>query len=177
MNTSNRPRLVSQLTLCYVLVISVLAAGCDEPIGEYVAASSISKGGFTRTTLSPIKNGQNIQLWGFVDYGNLYGDEGAKAVLGDLWGGEGPSPETWRFNLKAHQQDPVGYSFAVVVPNDRARNAILKVFAANAKTQKPTKVFLKGRIFTFNAPTNIAEPTGLYLELESSDDILITKPK
>jgi hypothetical protein len=34
-----------------------------------------------------------------------------------------------------------------------------------------------GRVFTFDAPTNVTPLTGLYLELESSDDILLEVPE
>ena len=97
-------------------------------------------------------------------------------MLGDLWRGDGPAPAYWRFNLKARADDAAGHSFAVRVPNDGQQDNILKVFVANARSEQPTRVFLKGRLFTFDAPTNLDFKTGLYLDLESSADILFSNP-
>ena len=67
-----------------LVLVSVLLAGCSEQRGDYVAASSLSKDGFARNGAEARKlHGQEVKLWGFVDHGNLYGDEGAKA---DSWG-------------------------------------------------------------------------------------------
>jgi hypothetical protein len=157
--------------LVAVTITAALVAGCDDRIGDYIAAASISEQGFVRPASMPVDDGRPIQLWGYVDYGNLFGGKGAEMVLGDLWSGEGPSPSTWRFNLKAREDDPAGHSFAVIVPNDEGRDTVLQVFSENARTEKPTRVFLKGTIHTFDAPSNLARQTGLYVELASSRDI------
>ena len=160
-----------------MLVVTVLLAGCSDQKGGYVAASSLSKDGFARNGAEARKlHGQEVKLWGFVDHGNLYGDEGAKQILGDRWSGDGPNATTWRFNLKARADDEVGHSFAVNVPNDPGRDDLLKVFLADASAGKPTKVFLKGKLFTFDAPTNAAPLTGLSMDLQSSRDILFELP-
>lgn len=114
--------------------------------------------------------GQEIKVWGFVDHSNLYGDEGAKKILENWWSGAGPSATTWRFNLMAKEQDE-GRSFSVQVPNDQGRDELLRVFLADAKAQKPTRVFVKGKIFSFEAPTNGITLTGLYMVVQSSQDI------
>ena len=164
------------LGLIWVLV-SVLLAGCSEQRGGYVAASLTSKDGFARNGAGACKlHGQEVKLWGFVDHGNLYGDESAKQILGDRWSGDGPNATTWRFNLKAKADDEVGHSFAVNVPNDPGRDDLLKAFLADASAGKPTRVFLKGKLFTFDAPTNAALLTGLSLDLQSSRDILFELP-
>jgi hypothetical protein len=160
------------------LVVTVFLAGCSNQKGDYVAASSLSKDGFTRNGAEARKlDGQEVKLWGFVDHGNLYGDEGAKQILGEWWSGDGPNATTWRFNLKANADDEVGHSFAVNVPNDEGRDDLLKVFLADASVGKPTKVFLKGKLHTFDAPTNAAPLTGLSLDLQSSRDILFELPE
>ena len=64
-------------------------------------------------------DGQEVMLWGYVDHGNLYGDESAQEILGDWWSGDGPDASTWRFNLKAQADDAVGDSFAVTVSHRR----------------------------------------------------------
>ena len=110
-------------------------------------------------------------VWGFVDQGNLYGDADAKRVLGEWWSGEGPDPEHWRFDLKAEANDPVGHSFAVLVPNDPGREDILHRLVADARAQRATKIFVAGRLFTFHAPTQIRDRTGLYLQVRSSQDL------
>jgi hypothetical protein len=162
----------------FTLVVTVFLAGCSRQLGDYTAASSISRNGFARDGEQMRKlDGQEIKVWGFVDHDNLYGDEGAKEILGDWWSGEGLSPTTWRFDLKAKADDESGHSFSVHVPNDPGRDDLLKAFVADARAGKPTRVFATGRIFTFDAPTNVAPLTGLYMELQSSDDILLEIPE
>ena len=161
-----------------MLVVTVFLAACSDQKGDYIAASSLSKDGFARNAAEVRKlHGQEVKLWGFVDHGNLYGDEGAKQILGERWSGDGPNATTWRFNLKAKADDEVGRSFAVNVPNDPGRDDLLKAFLADASAGKPTKVFLKGTLFTFDAPTNAAPLTGLSLDLQSSRDILFELPE
>ena len=161
-----------------LVVTAFFLVGCSEQIGDYTAASSISENGFARDEKQMRElDGQEIRIWGFVDQANMYGDEGAKEILGDWWSGDGPSATTWLFNLKAREDDEAGQSFAVQVPNDAGRDDLLKVFVADAKAQKPTRVFLTGRIFTFAAPSNAVSRTGLYMELQSSHDILLEPPE
>ena len=161
-----------------IILVMIVLAGCSTQIGDYTAASSISKNGFAKEE-QQIRSleGQEIKLWGFVDYSNLYGDEGAKTILEDWWSGEGPDTSTWQFNMKARENDEAGHSFPVYVPNDDGRDSILRSFLENARAQKPIKVFVTGRIYTTEAPTNLASLTGLYMELQSSDDILIESPE
>jgi heat shock protein HslJ len=155
----------------------VFAPADTEAVAEpddYVAASSITKNGFAVDGKAMrALDGQEMKIWGFVDHGNLYGDESAKAILEDWWSGEGPTATTWRFNLKASADDAVGHSFEVRVPNDQGRDDLLRAFVADAQAQRPTKVFVKGKMFTFDAPTGGAALTGLQLELASSGDILL----
>jgi hypothetical protein len=164
--------------LVIMLVVATFLVGCSEEIGDYTAASSISENGFARDEKQVRElDGQEVQIWGFVDHANMYGDEGAKEILEDWWSGDGPSATTWRFNLKAREDDEAGHSFAVHVPNDEGRDDLLKLFLADARAQKPTQVFLKGTIFTFDAPTDAMLLTGLYMELQSSHDILLEPPE
>ena len=147
-------------------------AGCAAPTGDYLAASAVARGGYARNG-EEIRSahGREIRLWGYVDYANLYGDAGAKAILGEFWSGEGPDATTWRFDLKPGEDDAPGQSFAVHVPDDGRRDEVLRAFVANAGAGKPTKVFLSGQLFTFAAPTNARTLTGLYPELQSAEDI------
>jgi hypothetical protein len=157
-----------------MIAASLLLAGCSQQTGDYVAASSISRNGFARDAAAMRKlDGQEIKVWGFVDSGNIYGDAGAKAILGDLWSGDGPDAATWRFNLKAEAGDKAGNSFAVLVPNGPGRDELLKAFVADANAQRSTRVFVKGRLRTFDAPTNTGVLTGLTMALQSSNDILL----
>lgn len=157
-----------------VLVAALILVGCSPPIAGYTAAASISKGGFARDP-DAVRQlaGQEVKLWGYVDQGNLYGDEGAKQILGEWWSGEGPDADTWRFNLKAAADDAVGDSFAVLAPDDAERDALLAAFVADARAQKPTRVFVTGRLSMFDAPASTATLTGLWLEVASSQDILL----
>jgi hypothetical protein len=160
-----------------MLVVTVLLVGCSRQIGDYTAASSISKNGFARDAAAMRKlDGQEIKVWGFVDSGNIYGDADAKEILGDLWSGDGPDASTWRFNMKAEAGDKAGNAFAVLIPNDPGRDELLKAFVADANAQKPTRVFVKGKLHTFDAPTNTGALTGLTMALGSSKDILLEPP-
>jgi len=160
--------------LMFVLMPSL--SGCSERIDGYMAAASISANGFALDGEAMRQaEGQTIRLWGFVDHANLYGNAGARLVLGDWWSGEGPDATAWRFNLKAHTEDKNGQSFPVYVPNDPRRDALLKKFMADAWAGRPTRVFVKGRLFTFAAPTQAGLLTGLYLKVDSSQDIRLKR--
>jgi hypothetical protein len=160
-----------------MLAVGIGLAGCNEQIGEYVPVSAIARGGFVtdQRALGEARGGE-VRLWGYVDQGNLYGDADAKRTLGQWWSGEGPDPDHWRFDLKAHADDPLGHSFVVLVPNDAGRDDLLERLAADARAQRATKVFVTGRLFTFDAPMQILGRTGLWLQLRSSQDIRLDRP-
>lgn len=161
-----------------MLIAATGLAGCDEPAGGYFPASAIARNGFVVDQGAAAEaRGREIRLWGFVDHGNLYGDAGAKRILQEWWAGEGPRADAWRFNLKAGADDAVGRSFPVHIPNDAGRDALLRRFVADARARRPTKVFVRGRLFTFEAPTQLSHLTGLYLELKSSPDIRLELPE
>ena len=64
-------------------------------MGGYLAAASISEDGFARNGKEMRKSqGQEIRLWGFVDHGNLYGNDGTRKILAEWWSGAGPSATT-----------------------------------------------------------------------------------
>jgi hypothetical protein len=170
------------LVTLIALVIATLMAGCDQPadaplVDGYVAVSSISRNGFARND-AELQNlqGQDVRLWGFVDPSNLYGDDSAKQILPEWWSGEGPTATTWSFNLKGHPDDAAGQSFSVQVPNDAGRDQLLRAFVADARAQRPTRVFVTGRLFTFDAPTNVTTRQGLYMEVQSSQDVRLEAP-
>jgi len=122
-------------------------------------------------------HGQEIRVWGFVDHNNLYGDDRAKKILEEWWSGDGPNAASWRFNLKANEDDETGQSFPVHVPNDPWRDDLLRAFVADARAHRSTPVFVKGKLFTFAAPANVTFLTGLYIEVPSSQDILLEFPE
>jgi len=160
---------------CLMLAAAIGLAGCGEQACGYLPVSAIARNGFMtgQGAVAEVR-GRKVRLWGFVDQGNLYGDAGAKRILGKWWSGEGPDPDRWRFNLKAEAADPVGRSFAVHVPNDAGRDDLLRRFAANTEAGRPTKVYVRGRLHTFEAPTQLRHLTGVYLELASSRDVRST---
>ena len=170
-------RIMTKYTILIMFVLSTFLVGCRSQIGDYTAAASISKDGFAKNTQQVTDlQGQEVKLWGYVDHGNLYGDESAKAVLGEWWSGEGPDANTWRFNLKAGENDAVGQSFAVSVPNDGGRDDLLRKFAADAQAGRPTRVFVTGRLATFEARTANDTLTGITLDVQSSGDVLLEPP-
>lgn len=149
-----------------------LPPGCAVREADYLPASSISASGFAREAATDrLPQGAEIRLWGYVDHGNLYGDDEAKNLLGNWWSGPGPDAASWRFNLKARANDPVGASFAVHVPSDLLRDDVLKLFRADAEAGRPTRVYLRGRVLSFDAPTNTGTLAGLRMEMRSSLDI------
>jgi hypothetical protein len=161
----------------WVLAAAMALAGCGERVGEYWPVSAVARGGFAGGECTPAEmQGREVRLWGFVDHGNLYGDADAKRILGDWWSGDGPDPDHWRFDLKAHADDPVGHAFAVRVPNDAGRQDLLERFVADARARKATKVFVTGRLSTFPAPAQALDLIGLYLHLRSSQDIRLDPP-
>ena len=161
----------------WVLAVAMALVGCGGPVGEYLPVSAIARGGFASDEWTAAEvQGREVRLWGFVDQGNLYGDADAKRVLGAWWSGEGPDPDHWRFDLKAQADDPVGHSFAVLVPNDPGREKLLGRFVADARARRATKVFVAGRLFRFHAPTQILDRTGLSLQVRSSQDIRLDSP-
>jgi hypothetical protein len=157
--------------LAFIAALSLV--GCDKRVGDYVAVSSISDNGFARSgAWSQFTPGDELKVWGFVDHGNLYGDAGVRNILGDWWSGPGPEATTWRFNLKGGKDRETGHSLAVLVPNDAARDAVLAVFIRDVFARRPTKVFVNGRVTTFDAPMHLTQRTGLQMALQSSGDIL-----
>lgn len=158
-----------------VFFLYPVISGCQQSSSGYVPARSISKAGLARNPGQIGKiEGKEIKIWGFIDHGNLYGNDDVRAILQEWWSGYGPDEATWRFNLKAKESDKYGHSFSVLVPNDAWRNSILETFVKDARAFRSTKVYLKGRIHTFDMPTNFSNLTGLYLKLDSSRDILFT---
>ena len=161
-----------------VWAVALCALGCAGPIGGYDPASSISRNGFARDAEAARGlDGRVVKIWGFVDHGNMYGDEGARKVLGDWWSGAAPGAAAWRFDLKAREDDRVGRSFPIWVLDDEGRDALLEVFVADARARRPTRVFVRGTLLTYAAPTQAADRTGLYLEVRSSCDISLEPPK
>ncbi len=160
-----------------VVALTLCALGCEGPIGGYAPASSISRNGLARDG-EAIRglNGRVVKIWGFVDHGNLYGDEGAMEVLGEWWSGDAPGAAAWRFDLKAREDDAVGRSFPIHVLDDVGRDALLRVFVADARARRPTRVFVRGALFTYPAPTQGTAHTGLYMEVRSSRDISLEPP-
>jgi hypothetical protein len=162
---------------CLALAVGLALAGCADQVGEYLPVSAIAQGRFVADQAALAEwRGEEVRLWGFVDQGNLYGDADAKRVLGEWWSGDGPDPDHWRFDLKAQADDPVGRSLPVLVPNDAGREDLLERFVADARARRATKIFVTGRLFTYLAPTQILDRTGLYLELRASDDIRLDPP-
>jgi hypothetical protein len=160
------------------LITPWVTAGCHEQRGGYIATSSISQNGFAINGDEMRKvHGLEIRVWGFVDHNNLYGDDHAKKILGEWWSGDGPNAASWRFNLKANEDDETGQSFPVHLPNDPWRDDLLRTFVADARAHRPSPVFLKGKLVTSAAPTNVTFITVLTIEVQSSQDISLGFPE
>jgi hypothetical protein len=163
-------------TALLVLALALGLAGCDAPVRGQ-AAAEIARDGFARDPRAVrAMVGQRIEVRGFVDHGNLYGDSGAREILAEYWSGEGTTPGTWRFDLKSAADDALGHGFAVIVPNGPGRDALLRRLVADARAGRPTAVLVRGRLSTFAAPTNLRRLTGLVLVLESPGDLVPGPP-
>jgi uncharacterized protein len=153
------------------------SALCNPPTSGYLPAASLSRSGFARRdSRNEELRGRDIRVWGFVDHGNIYGDAAAREILGDWWSGDAPNADSWRFDLKAAADDPVGASFSVHVPVDLLRDDLLRVFVADARSGRATRVYLEGNLRQFDAPTGLTRLVGLRLELESSRAIGLWRP-
>ena len=163
---------MSKVFYPYALVVALLLFGCGLQPDGYTPASSITKNGFAWNAQQMREwHGQKVMVRGYVDQGNIYGDEGARDILGEWWSGDGPDANTWRFDVKANPSDEVGHSFAVYVPNDAGRDELLARFAADARAQKQTRVSVAGTMYAFDAPTLGGARTGVYMQTQSSADI------
>lgn len=166
-------RVLARMTL----MVTLLFAGCNADEGEYVALATISRDGFARDAAAVRRiSGQEVQVWGYVDHGNLYGDAAVKALLGDRWSGPGPDSATWRFDIKASPEDETGKSSAIHVANDAGRDEILKRFLADANQERPSKVYVTGRLRVFDAPSSDSMRTGFYLQVGASSQVLLETP-
>ena len=138
----------------------------DKPMGGYVSASSFSKKGFAKNRKQALANrGKVLKVWGYVDGSNVFPKD-----FGDN------QPEKWRFHLKAKPGDQVGESFAIHIPVDDGHDKLVALFETNDRRGKPTRVFVTGIISTFDAPRNFDKKTGLFMNVNSSKDILLKAP-
>jgi hypothetical protein len=164
-----------KLIAVLLLFASTSLIGCDDAVGEYVAASSISSSGLAKRGFSRhVSDGQTIKVWGYVDHGNAPTDRCTTSMRDDPAEGVDPPSARWRFKLKARANDSAGESFAVCAPLDDGAAELQRRLLADAAAGRPTRVFVRGRIFTFDAPTNYSRAVGLYMDLESSADVLLT---
>jgi hypothetical protein len=152
-------------------------AGCQESSNAHEPVADLVRNGFVRDEAAARRlDTTTISISGFVDHHNLYGDATAREILGEWWSGDTAEPATWRFNLKAHENDAPGHSFAVHVRNDQDRDKLLEAIVADARAGRPTRVRVTGTARMFRAPTNAATLTGLYLEVPASSGIVLVSP-
>lgn len=69
-----------------------------------------------------------------------------------------------------------GSGIHVYLPKRRGGGKLLDSLAAGGGAGEPGRVLVTGTVFTFDAPTNVALRTGLYLAVESPDDVLLEHP-
>ncbi|MEX1315898.1 MAG: hypothetical protein AB1Z22_02080 [Synechococcaceae cyanobacterium] len=172
-----RSTLISAFTCVTILV---LVTGCDEQIGGYLPASSIStRTGFARNRKQALKmSGKEIKLWGYVDYSNVYADGAGDAVPTD-WDqvhSHNLTPDMWRFDLMIRPDGEAGCGFAVYLRKHEDGKKLFAGFSTNERAGKPSRVYVKGKVFTFDAPTNLMGLTGLYMESELPNGVLLEHP-
>ena len=150
-----------------ILIVPLFLGGCkDKPIGGYVPASSFSKKGFAKNREQVLAlRGKVLKVWGYVDGGNVFPKD---------WGDN--QPGKWRFKLKAKPSDDVGQSFSIHIPVDDRHDELVALFEATDFADKPTRVFVTGKLSTFDAPVNFVRKTGLIMDVNSSKDIFLKAP-
>ncbi len=150
-----------------ILIVPLFLGGCkDKPIGGYVPASSFSKKGFAKNREQVLAlRGKVLKVWGYVDGGNVFPKD---------WGDN--QPGKWRFKLKAKPSDDVGQSFSIHIPVDDRHDELVALFEATDFPDKPTRVFVTGKLSTFDAPMNFVRKTGLIMDVNSSIDIFLKAP-
>ena len=150
-----------------ILIVPLFLGGCkDKPIGGYVPASSFSKKGFAKNREQVLALRRKVlKVWGYVDGGNVFPKD---------WGDN--QPGKWRFKLKAKPSDDVGQSFSIHIPVDDRHDELVALFEATDFADKPTRVFVTGKLSTFDAPMNFVRKTGLIMDVNSSIDIFLKAP-
>ena len=151
-----------------ITIAALVLVGCGhKSIGGYVSASSFSKKGFAKSHKQAQElRGKILKVWGYVDGLNVFPADSMDNQTGK-----------WRFFLKAKPSDHTGQSIPILVPVDDGHDKLVALFKANALSHKPTRVFVTGKISTFDAPMNFVRKTGLVLEVNSSKDILLNTTK
>ena len=158
---------VSLPLVLIIMIVSLFLGGCkDKTIGGYVPASSFSKKGFAKNREEALAHrGKVLKVWGYVDGGNVFPKD---------WGTN--QPGKWRFKLKAKPSDEVGQSFSILIPVDDRHDELVALFEATDFSEKPSCVFVTGKLSTFDAPMNFVRKTGLSMDVNSSKDILLKAP-
>lgn len=143
-------------------------AGCAHPNPDCRPIGTLAHHGLIRpgARLSGVRC-----VRGWVDRGNLYGDAGVRAVLGRWWSGPEPRPHTWRFDLTAGPDGPVGTGVKVQVRNDAGRDALLARLAADADAGRPTAVCVCGPLVATPAPANLRTFAALAVHPGGTPDI------
>ena len=71
----------------------------------------------------------------------------------------------------------MGQSFSIHIPVDDRHDELVALFEATDFADKPTRVFVTGKLSTFDAPMNFVRKTGLSMDVNpSSKDILLKEP-
>ncbi len=150
-----------------IMVAPLLLGGCvEKSMGGYMPASSFSKKGFAKNREQVLAlRGKVLKVWGYVDGGNVFPKD---------WGDN--QPGKWRFKLKAKPSDDVGQSFSIHIPVDDRHEELVALLEATDFANKPTRVFVTGKLSTFDAPMNFVRKTGLSINVNSSKDILLKVP-
>ena len=142
-----------------ILIAPLFLGGCvDKSMGGYVPASSFSKQDFAKNRAEVLAHrGKVLTVWGYVDGGTVFPKH---------WGDN--QPGTWRFKLKAKHWDDMGQSFSINIPVDDRHDERVALFEATDFGDKPTSVFVTGKLSTFDAPLKLVRKTGLLMALNSS---------
>lgn len=158
----------------------ILMEGCDRRIGDYRPLSSmVNRSGFAVDRRRALElEGQEIRIWGYVDSLNVYSNPVAEHVPAG-WHRVHAShdgAEVLRFDLVTSPSGRAGSGIHVYLPNNEGARMLMKSLAADRAAGTSTRVFVRGNVFTFDAPTNLSRHIGLYIVVKSSKDVLLEHP-
>ncbi len=70
----------------------------------------------------------------------------------------------------------MGQSFGIHIPVDDRHDELVALFEGADFSDKPTCVFVTGKLSTFDAPMNFVRKTGLIMDVNSSKYVLLKAP-
>ena len=104
--------------------------------------------------------GKTIKVWGYIDRGNILLDEKIARVF-----------------IQRDFNDPLGYGVGIKLYGNRENYKKLFDKIKDTDEDRPIKILVKGKLYTFNKITNFSSSKGVGLEVFNVKDIKILANK